>query len=89
MLQFLVSFTSDDPTAQSRDTLYLRHIVLDKVVITLNTAHVAWQAEPFRQLTWHCNVLPYYSFSTHVRVISNQSPVAQHADPTMIMWIEV
>lgn len=69
-------FTSDDATAQSRDALYLCHIVLDEVVITLSAAHVPRQAKPIPQLTGHGDVALYHSLSAHVKVISHQSPVA-------------
>lgn len=74
-------FTSNNPTAQSRDALYLCHIVLDEVVITLSAAHVPRQTEPFPQLTGHSDVALYHSLSTHIEAISHQSPVSQHADP--------
>lgn len=76
--------TSNNPTAQSGDSLYLCHIVLDEVVITLRAAHVPRQTEPVPQLTGHCDVALYHSLSTHVKAISHQSPVSQHADPTAI-----
>lgn len=79
-------FTSNNSTAKSRDALYLCHIVLDKVVITMSTAHVPWQAKLIPQLTGRCDVALYYSFSTDVEAISDQSPVAQHADPTTRTW---
>ncbi len=77
-------FTSNNPTAQSRDSLYLCHIVLDEVVITLRAAHVPRQTEPVPQLTGHCGVALYHSLSTHIKAVSHQSPVSQHADPTAV-----
>lgn len=75
-------FTSDNPTAQTRNALYLCHIVLDEVVITVSAAHVAWQAELVPQLAGDCDVALHHSLSTYIKAISDQSPVAQHANPT-------
>ena len=74
--------TFNNPTAQSRNALYLRHIVLEEVVITLRAAHVPRQAEPLPQLAGHRHVVLCHRFSTHIEAISHQSPVSQHADPT-------
>lgn len=40
-----VQFTSNNPTAQSWDALYLCQIVLDEVVITLSAAYVSRHTE--------------------------------------------
>lgn len=76
--------TSNNTTAQSRDALDLCHIVLQEVVVTQRTAHVPLRTELLRQLTGHCEVSHRHSFSTYVELISHQSPVSQHADPTAI-----
>lgn len=71
---YLFFFTSNDPTAQSRDALYLCEVVLEEVLIALH-AHVARHTEPFPQLTGRCEVSRYHSFRAHVKTISHQCPV--------------
>lgn len=82
-------FTSNNPTAQSRDALYLCQIVLDEVVVTVSAAHVSRHTEFVPQLTGHCGVSHYHSLRAHIKAISYQSPVSQHADPTAITGTDV
>lgn len=82
-------FTSNNPTAQSRDALYFCHIVLHEVVITLSAAHVPWQTEPVPQLAGPCDVSCYHGLRAHVKAVPHQSPVSQHADPSARIETEI
>lgn len=68
-------FTSDDSTAQAGDALDLCQVVLEEVLITLH-ALVARQAEPFPQLTGHCEVSRHRGLRAHIKTIPHQSPVS-------------